>query len=1034
MTSTSTNLPRYRTRHDMKETSLPFKQLEELEVRLTRICVVYSQLDKWRAVRKLVKAQCPSYSFESRWLAPEGVRPWLRQFCGVTLSVAEVGAVVDALPSFLNDSLSDILAHGNRVVLHSLKVDLDMLVLLCRQLRRIDCAMKGAHRKRRKSPLALKRQDKGELRALRALMVKLLAVSLHHEPRAVEMLQIQEFSSRASIANVLQTMFHIDLTKNELVLLSSVLSSDFDHADEDTQVIGMESACLATELKISGKRLKELLYALMHEGLHNRTVLLAFSMCAVRQLNSLGIHNALVENIRALCFHFAKQTLTSRESSNALHDLRVISHTVSEAACKLATATDDAFVGTQAVLGKLCRSYFALLRDGQKSPHHRGRRSSFQKLATTFSSDGTLAVLKATSHTSTLSALRESLRIAHKQRAQRQYLDKMSPVRKGIEQERLETFQEKHLKLAASFYFRPTASPAGFPASTTTKITGSWSEANHRCNDQIFHRAASTSKRIHAMSAALRDKAARTISRSMCSWMCRIVRRRFLSARNEWVHILQQRSREILGRAMRKWLERKKHAERVAALTAKLYRHAEALIYRSLVRYVKRRRERLLRHSREAMRQIAKNAALASEHDRSSAATRAQATWRAIRVRSRNREIQAAREDVRMIRVVVSRGINLLVADSERGSSDPYCYVSAQLGQRGSFAPTGMGPSSVTNSHIKSMYSGRQRRPSLLGPPPIFDEETPPTPVERRDSMEISEAERPFKIYLPSTIRTRDHSKFEQVPPNFPLFSAHTSCVAGSLNPVWKESFIVPGVDPESTIALTVLDRDDVGKDDFLGQSIVRLDSLRQVDARVVRNTSFQFLGKDGGIHAKCGRKEKLMLEECKTLRGEQVVPVLGENGGEQFMDRVRTCDGTDMGSVSVQIWVCPRAYSVCSYLEQRLARNSLVTFWKPSWCCLGFDQLHVYNSRGDQQEPRMKFDVHHIEVVDVLKERDEELMMNFKVAGAGSYIFRVPDIGYPNRDLLLHAWLRRLRRACPRITTNEFAPSEATHDRYNDI
>jgi hypothetical protein len=113
-----------------------------------------------------------------------------------------------------------------------------------------------------------------------------------------------------------------------------------------------------------------------------------------------------------------------------------------------------------------------------------------------------------------------------------------------------------------------------------------------------------------------------------------------------------------------------------------------------------------------------------------------------------------------------------------------------------------------------------------------------------------------------------------------------------------------------------------------------------------------------------------------------------------------------------------------------RCLRRSLITFWKPAWACLAFGRLRVYDHRGEA-EPKLEIDMDHVDLVEVHKDHDEGDSFVLQVAGAGLHHFRVADIGHPIRSLQYSNWVRRLRRAAPRIPTNEFVASEASFAEY---
>ena len=64
---------------------------------------------------------------------------------------------------------------------------------------------------------------------------------------------------------------------------------------------------------------------------------------------------------------------------------------------------------------------------------------------------------------------------------------------------------------------------------------------------------------------------------------------------------------------------------------------------------------------------------------------------------------------------------------------------------------------------------------------------------------------------------------------------AKTAAVEKTLRPVFDASFTVFGVDPCSTITLTLGDLDKEGRDDCLGQVSIPLDCLRKPDVLVTK-------------------------------------------------------------------------------------------------------------------------------------------------------------------------------------------------------
>lgn len=994
--------------------------LHSLELRLSRVNHNSTPLDKTRVVAKLVKAttrpgqQHPRRGKFGRCLPLVAVRLWLRRFYGVNISAAGVGALVDQLPDCVDAAAWDSAATPRRL-------DLDLLLAFMRQLGDIGRSMDARKRcasarqlgdleTRRRARLASVRRPKSapaaihrarqaysgadEISVLPRLMVRLLAAALHHPPGALGKIDGKSLAP-AELATVLRTRLHLDLSQHELATLRAMIPA----APAEGFAFGDVAAEPKDPMSISGDKLSALLYELRRQGLRkSRVALMASAMASLRCLHSLGISGSLLANIGSSCASFFRSVATdedllSLERKLALAAAKVRS--LNEASVK---ASDAAAV--ENALRQVCRSSLARLRDKahKRTPDGRRpsvaaqqdapRRTSFTSSSSAVVSSFTLITKDDTERRqSMLWQLRTQLQTTHMLRAQRTFVDKLKRSHMDSELHRLDCIQRKHFRLSARNYWLSDGMAPIRDTNRKPPVTMTTTTTTTSCV----------------------DAAARTITRLFWSAMFRISRRRLASASDEWMHILKKRAHATLARSMRAWLARKQ--SRVRVVTDEMRAKASRVIYRNLERCIHQRRAKALLNSRRRVQRIVERARDATNEELTACAARTQAAWRARRVRTRTRELLAAREEERVIRVEVVRASNLIVADSKTSSSDPFCYVGVYLGRRGGYAPVGMGPSRLAQSQVATVYSAPQFASALqsgVRQTSAAKESSSMSPLIRRP--------RPTTLWLPPNVRARNYDKYEAVPALFPIFASQTSHIDETLHPRWNASFTVPGADPECRIVLTVVDKDVVGKDDFLGQAVVDLHSLR--DHLFARSPT-------RGRRRPSG--EETVLEATRKL-DSQTLPVIDKNHHEITFETV--CAGSDRGQIVYCVWACPRALSICSYLEQRLARNSMVSFWKGSWCALGFGQLLVFNSRSDH-DPRFAFDVSHIEKVDVLREVDDEVYMTFKVAGGSSHIFRVPEIGYPNHEELLHAWIRRLRRACPRIPTNEFAPSDCTHGQY---
>lgn len=1014
-------------------------QLYSLEMRLSRVNHNSTPLDKTRTVAKLVRAttragqQHPRRAKFGRCLPIVAVRPWLRRFYGVNISAAGVGALVDQLPDCVDAAAWDSATAPRRL-------DFDLLLAFMRQLGDISNSMDARKRcasakqlgdleaRRRARLAAEQRRPKSapaavhrtrlpysradEMCVLPQLMVRLLAAALHHPPGALGKITGKSLTP-PELATLLRRRLHLDLSQHEQATLRAMIPT----APTEGFAFGDATAQPEDPIAVSGKKLSALLYELRSKGLRkSRVALMASAMASLRCLHSLGISGSLLANLGSCCASFfgracvATDDATSADALKATEDLLNLERMLSLAAAKLKSLDDVLASGAAAVenaLRQFCRSYFARLdnkaRKKNANPDARRRpsvareepppRTLFCGLAASSSavvSSFTLITKDDTERRpSMLLQMRMQLQTTHMLRAQRAFVDKLERSHMDSELHRLERIQQKHFRLSARNY---------------------WQNDGMAPIREIVHKPRTNAVMAWERSE-VEDAAAKTITRLFWSAMFRISRRRLNSASDEWTRLLETRAHATLVRSMRAWLARK--ASRVKNVTPEMRARASRVIYRNLERCVHQRRAKALLQSRRRVQKIVQRARDATDEEQTASAARIQAAWRACRVRTRSRELLTAREEDRVIRVDVVRASNLIVADSKTSSSDPFCYVGVYLGQRGGYAPVGMAPSRLAQSQVATVYSSSPFA-SALHSGVSFQAAAKQSSSTHSSPFNTTSRPRPPTLWLPPNVRARNYDKYEAVPALFPIFASQTCHRDETLHPRWNASFTVPGVDPECRIVLTVVDKDVVGKDDFLGQAIVDLHSLRD------------------RLFARCRsrvrrRSGDLVVEATRRLESQKL-PVIDKNHCEITFETV--WGGPDRGQIVYCVSACPRALSICSFLEQRLARNSMVAFWKGSWCALGFGQLLVFNSRGDN-DPRFTFDVSHIEKVDVLREVDDEVYMTFKVAGGSSHIFRVPEIGYPNHEVLLHAWIRRLRRACPRIPTNEFVPSDCTHGQY---
>ena len=126
-----------------------------------------------------------------------------------------------------------------------------------------------------------------------------------------------------------------------------------------------------------------------------------------------------------------------------------------------------------------------------------------------------------------------------------------------------------------------------------------------------------------------------------------------------------------------------------------------------------------------------------------------------------------------------------------------------------------------------------------------------------------------------------------------------------------------------------------------------------------------------------------------------------------------------------------PSRNSVCSHMLRRVELVLTSYSWKPSWVVLAFGVLRVYNARGEV-EPRFEINCEHIIGVGYDVEDDT---INVKVVGDKDYSFRIIVDEHKENDedrgFIRRTWLRKLRRVCPKIVTNEFCQEEMSHDAF---
>lgn len=325
-------------------------------------------------------------------------------------------------------------------------------------------------------------------------------------------------------------------------------------------------------------------------------------------------------------------------------------------------------------------------------------------------------------------------------------------------------------------------------------------------------------------------------------------------------------------------------------------------------------------------------------------------------------------------------------------------------------------------------------KPQLEQKPPAKEEES--GALARRDSGE-PDVERPGSpLQMPDPEERLTPRKSDAPKPNREhhvkiahrqVATCHTEPAPRRTVTEWNESFVIGGLEGNGCLAFTVTDHlvTGAGSNEFMGQALLQLEKTRPLHA--------------GASNSPARGKKKQRVTSTftpGTHTMENIRLPLGVMRREVEVERgkllhLKNRERLATGELYTTIRPAPSAYSVCSHMLRRVELVLTSYSWKPSWVVLAFGVLRVYNARGEV-EPRFEINCEHIIGVGYDVEDDT---INVKVVGDKDYSFRIIVNEHKENDedrgFIRRTWLRKLRRVCPKIVTNEFCQEEMSHDAF---
>ena len=150
----------------------------------------------------------------------------------------------------------------------------------------------------------------------------------------------------------------------------------------------------------------------------------------------------------------------------------------------------------------------------------------------------------------------------------------------------------------------------------------------------------------------------------------------------------------------------------------------------------------------------------------------------------------------------------------------------------------------------------------------------------------------------------------------------------------WGESFLIQSCDAQWDFIATVVDRDEAGRDDFLGQALVNA----------------------GSYILKAVTTNKKVQEIVMNLGPLQIEPRDTSNKQAMRLDTLSNANKAIPGSISVEIHTFSNLTTKTGFLDEMLSQS--VRGAKKKWWAVYLDRtLSLYNHKGDAR-PKKKIEI----------------------------------------------------------------------------